>query len=188
MGFQDFGDFGHPRHPAIRTTGLLTLALAGLTPAEHTSLTGSQLPDGRISRVRLATMTIPTRSSLARRGLSAHSHTPPGPSGLPRSSIAVCRPHFSRIRFSRKNRALVTISPTNIAPLAEGTDHALRLKPRSEIIIRQADGSGDIFTVARLPRRHVVPAQRAESLLRHKCRVNRDSPWLCGCGLRTSLD
>ena len=76
MGFQDFGDFGHPRHPAIRTTGLLTLALAGLTPAEHTSLTGSQLPDGRISRVRLATMTIPTRSSLARRGFSAHSHTP----------------------------------------------------------------------------------------------------------------
>src|SRR5262245_58871952 len=40
MGFQDFGDFGHPRHPAIRTTGLLTFALAGLTPAEHTSLTG----------------------------------------------------------------------------------------------------------------------------------------------------
>src|SRR5262245_1323324 len=38
MGFQDFGDFGHPRHPAIRTTGLLTFALAGLSPAEHTSL------------------------------------------------------------------------------------------------------------------------------------------------------
>ena len=76
MGFQDFGDFGHPRHPAIRATGLLTFALAGLTPAEHTSLTGSQLPDGRISRVRLATMTIPARSSLTRRGLSAHSHTP----------------------------------------------------------------------------------------------------------------
>jgi len=59
MGFQDFGDFGHPRHPAIRATGLLTFALAGLTPAEHTSLTGSQLPDGRISRVRLATITVP---------------------------------------------------------------------------------------------------------------------------------
>jgi hypothetical protein len=76
MGFQDFGDFGHPRHPAIRTTGLLTLALAGLTPAEHTSLTGSQLPDGRISRVRLATMAVPAQSSLTRRGLSAHSHAP----------------------------------------------------------------------------------------------------------------
>jgi hypothetical protein len=38
MGFQDFGDFGHPRHPAIRTTGLLTFALAGLSPAEHTSV------------------------------------------------------------------------------------------------------------------------------------------------------
>ena len=37
-GLQDLGDFGHPRHPAIRTTGLLTLALAGLPPAEHTSL------------------------------------------------------------------------------------------------------------------------------------------------------
>ena len=39
MGFQDFGNF-HSRHPAIRTTGLLTLALAGLPPAEHTSVTG----------------------------------------------------------------------------------------------------------------------------------------------------
>jgi hypothetical protein len=44
MGFQDFGDFGHPRHPAIRTTGLLTLALAGLSPAEHTSVYWSQQP------------------------------------------------------------------------------------------------------------------------------------------------
>src|SRR5262249_39154282 len=39
-GLQDLGDFGHPRHHAIRTTGLLTLALAGLSPAEHTSFTG----------------------------------------------------------------------------------------------------------------------------------------------------
>ena len=93
MGFQDFEDFGHPRHPAIRATGLLTFALAGLTPAEHTSLTGSQLPDGRISRVRLATKTVPVRSSLLRRGLSAHSHTPHAPTGLPHSSIAVCRPN-----------------------------------------------------------------------------------------------
>ena len=45
MGFQDFRDFGQPRHPAIRTTGLLTLALAGLSPAEHTSVYWSQLSD-----------------------------------------------------------------------------------------------------------------------------------------------
>src|SRR5262245_23333405 len=45
MGFQDFGDFGHPRHPAIRTTGLLTFALAGLSPAEHTSVYWSQHAD-----------------------------------------------------------------------------------------------------------------------------------------------
>jgi hypothetical protein len=44
MGFQDLGDFGHPRHPAIRTTGLLTIALAGLPPAEHTSLHWSLHP------------------------------------------------------------------------------------------------------------------------------------------------
>ena len=62
-------------HPAERWLEGLS-ALAGLSPAEHTSLTGSQLPDGRISRVRLATMTVPARSSLPRRGLSAHSHTP----------------------------------------------------------------------------------------------------------------
>ena len=43
-GLQDLGGFGRPRHPAIRTTGLLTFALAGLAPAEHTSLTGSQHP------------------------------------------------------------------------------------------------------------------------------------------------
>ena len=42
MGFQDLGSFGHPRNPAIRTTGLLTFALAGLSPAEHTSVYWSQ--------------------------------------------------------------------------------------------------------------------------------------------------
>jgi hypothetical protein len=42
---QDRGDFGHPSHPAIRTTGLLTFALAGLSPAEHNSLYWSQQPD-----------------------------------------------------------------------------------------------------------------------------------------------
>src|SRR5215467_298509 len=50
MGFQDFGDFGHPRHPAIQTTGLLTLALAGISPAEHTSVYWSQHPDRTLSR------------------------------------------------------------------------------------------------------------------------------------------
>ena len=40
MGFQDFGNF-HSRHPAIRTTGLLTFALAGLSPAEHISVNWS---------------------------------------------------------------------------------------------------------------------------------------------------
>jgi hypothetical protein len=49
MGFQDFGDFGHPRHPAIQTTGLLTFALAGLSPAEHTSVYWSQHPDMNLS-------------------------------------------------------------------------------------------------------------------------------------------
>jgi hypothetical protein len=49
-GLQDLGDFGHPRHPAIRTTGLLTLALAGLSPAEHTSLHWSQQPSVTLSR------------------------------------------------------------------------------------------------------------------------------------------
>jgi hypothetical protein len=49
MGFQNFGDFGHPRHPAIQTTGLLTLALAGLSPAEHTSVYWSQHPDLSLS-------------------------------------------------------------------------------------------------------------------------------------------
>src|SRR5262245_52618158 len=66
----------HPRHPAISATGHLTFVREGLTPADHTRHTGSQLPDGPISRVRLTTMTIPARSSLARRDLSAHSHTP----------------------------------------------------------------------------------------------------------------
>jgi hypothetical protein len=55
MGFQDFGDFGHPRHPAIRTTGLLTFALAGLSPAEHTSVCWTQHPDVQISRFRFFT-------------------------------------------------------------------------------------------------------------------------------------
>ena len=53
MGFQDLGRFGHPRNPAIRTTGLLTFALAGLSPAEHTSLYRSQLPQGGFSPLRL---------------------------------------------------------------------------------------------------------------------------------------
>ena len=44
MGFQNLGDFGHPRHPAIRTTGLLTFAPAGLSPAEHTSFHWSLHP------------------------------------------------------------------------------------------------------------------------------------------------
>src|SRR5262245_8885447 len=48
--------FWTPRHPAIQTTGLLTFAPAGLSPAEHTSLYRSQLPDGRISRVRFETL------------------------------------------------------------------------------------------------------------------------------------
>jgi len=52
-GLQDLGDFGHPRYPAIQTTGLLTFALAGLSPAEHTSLYRSQLPQGGFSPLRL---------------------------------------------------------------------------------------------------------------------------------------
>ena len=48
MGFQDFENF-RSRHPAIRTTGLLTFALAGLSPAEHTSVYWSQHPDLNLS-------------------------------------------------------------------------------------------------------------------------------------------
>ena len=47
MGFQDFENF-RSRHPAIRTTGLLTFTLAGLSPAEHTSVF-----TGRNSRMSL---------------------------------------------------------------------------------------------------------------------------------------
>src|SRR5262245_32816582 len=54
------------RHPAIQTTGLLTFAPAGLSPAEHTSLYWSQLPYGRFSRVRL-------EGWLIRRGLPGAS-------------------------------------------------------------------------------------------------------------------
>jgi len=49
MGFQDFESF-RSRHPAIQTTGLLTFALAGLSPAEHTSVYWSQQPSGTLSR------------------------------------------------------------------------------------------------------------------------------------------
>jgi len=49
MGFQDFGDF-RSRYPAIQTTGLLTFALAGLSPTEHTSLYWSQQPGVTLSR------------------------------------------------------------------------------------------------------------------------------------------
>src|SRR5262245_47550800 len=48
-GLQDFGILVS-RHPAIQTTGLLTFALAGLSPAEHTSLYWSQQPDVMLSR------------------------------------------------------------------------------------------------------------------------------------------
>ena len=49
MGFQDFESF-RSRHPAIQTTGLLTFALAGLSPAEHTSVYWSQQPSVTLSR------------------------------------------------------------------------------------------------------------------------------------------
>ena len=52
MGFQDYGNF-RSRRPAIRTTGLLTFAPAGLPPAEHTSLYRLQLPYSGFSPVRL---------------------------------------------------------------------------------------------------------------------------------------
>ena len=93
MGFQDFGDFGHPRHPAIRTTGHLTFALAGLSPAEHTSVYWWQLPDSHISRVRLATMTFPCAIFPASPWLKRSLAYTPCATGLPRRSIAVCRPN-----------------------------------------------------------------------------------------------
>ena len=52
MGFQDFRAL-RSRHPAIRTTGLLTFAPAGLSPAEHTSVYWLQHPDVPISGIRL---------------------------------------------------------------------------------------------------------------------------------------
>jgi hypothetical protein len=39
MGFKTLR-YGDPRHPAIQTTGLLILAVASPTPAEHTSFGG----------------------------------------------------------------------------------------------------------------------------------------------------
>ena len=52
MGFQDFESF-RSRHPAIQTTGLLTFALAGLSPAEHTSLywTHNRAGHSRVTRL-----------------------------------------------------------------------------------------------------------------------------------------
>jgi hypothetical protein len=117
MGFQNFGDFGHPRHPAIRTTGLLTFALAGLTPAEHTSLTGSQLPDGRISRVRLATMTVPARSSLASPWLKRSLAYTPSATGLSRSSIAACRPDYAGTESGMGGTRLPAMTESPLAPL-----------------------------------------------------------------------
>src|SRR5262245_29940147 len=54
MGFQNFGNF-RSRHPAIRTTGLLTFALAGLSPAEHTSVSWS--PPSDMLAVRIGQLT-----------------------------------------------------------------------------------------------------------------------------------
>jgi hypothetical protein len=53
MGFRTLGILDTPAIPAIRTTGLLTLALAGLSPAEHTSFYRSQQRGVRISRTTL---------------------------------------------------------------------------------------------------------------------------------------
>jgi hypothetical protein len=50
MGFKTLGILDTP---AIRTTGLLTFALAGLFPAEHTSLYRSQQRGVRIFRTTL---------------------------------------------------------------------------------------------------------------------------------------
>jgi hypothetical protein len=69
MGFQDFGDFGHPRHPAIQTTGLLTFALAGLSPAEHTS----------VCWLRPSDMLAVRNRAIDGRGLSPPSSPPPRP-------------------------------------------------------------------------------------------------------------
>jgi hypothetical protein len=44
-------------HPAIQTTGLLTLTPAGLSPAEHTSLYWTHNQDMQISRIRLSDKT-----------------------------------------------------------------------------------------------------------------------------------
>src|SRR5262245_1132145 len=61
MGFRTLEFWS--RHPAIQTTGLLTFAPAGLSPAEHTSLYWSQLPDCQISRVRFHTLACHDRPS-----------------------------------------------------------------------------------------------------------------------------
>ncbi len=63
-GLQDFEILvsRHPLscHPNYRA---LTLAPAGLSPAEHTSLTWLQLPDGQVSRVRFETLAFFRRPS-----------------------------------------------------------------------------------------------------------------------------
>src|SRR5262245_29295351 len=126
MGFQDFGDFGHPRHPAIRATGLLTFALAGLTPAEHTNLTGSQLPDGRLSRVRLATTTIgPTN-----RTQDSHSFPPRNPRMTRKWLVSV---HLLA--------ALVGISIWKVEPLPKADSTQMRPPCISTICLAMASPS-----------------------------------------------
>src|SRR5262249_43567630 len=63
------------RTQAIGGAGTLTLLDFGLVGCSF-PYSPRVIPDGRISRVRLATMTVPAQSSLPPRGLSAHSHTP----------------------------------------------------------------------------------------------------------------
>jgi hypothetical protein len=75
MGFQDFENF-RSRHPAIRTTGLLTFALASLSPAEHISVCWTQQPEVPISGVRLSDRLHRKAHSGAGRGRRSRHNTP----------------------------------------------------------------------------------------------------------------
>ena len=63
------------RRQAIGGTGTCTPLDCGLVGCSF-PYAPRVIPDGRISRVRLATLTVPLPSSQCRVGLSAHSHTP----------------------------------------------------------------------------------------------------------------
>ena len=90
------------RHPAIQTTGRLTFAPAGLSPAEHTSFTGRTpgQPDfpGPVPNLGMSAVCLP----MARRGLSAGSCTPLPRLVCPQPRLYGC--HLRECRFYQAGR------------------------------------------------------------------------------------